>query len=442
MGPAGPAVRKLELPGPEMHPRSAFVGAVVEGTLRAVAFWNVNGVRKRIQDGSLRRYFQATADCVLVGIVEVKAPIEVLNECAGWRSLLEEFGFRAVAAHASADSCELKGVHGVLWLSRTPLRRVMMGMDMCPEWNDEGRFVAAETPWFVAVLAYVPCTDGSAERESRRDGFNKAFRKQMRRIKRNAGRQGKTVVVCGDLNVTGCDEDVGLGNTGVTNYTGVGASEVDREILGDLREMGLEDAYVQRNGPGYHTDGRHFTWEGQDTRWLRANGVPEKQRLDYFWVPREAVVATCEVLPDRWKSDHYPMRMSLAATTSHDDTLPTCRADASQVTALRSCVIPPGAHATRTTVTMAGLAAAIQRIECQIQETRTAAQVAEIRRNLLQADIRSLELAPCPEVVLRSTSKEGFQALLDTGARITLASEIVRKRCFAGAGMEACKVPS
>ena len=100
-----------------------------------VVSWNCNGVRSRLADGTLRKFFEKSSEAALVGLVEVKATAAILNGLKEWRDLLVEFGFDSCVAHFSRDVDNLRGLHGVMWLSRAPLCRGMSGADYLTHWR-------------------------------------------------------------------------------------------------------------------------------------------------------------------------------------------------------------------------------------------------------------------------------------------------------------------
>ena len=116
----------------------------------------------------------------------------------------------------------MRGAHGVAWFSKTPMERIMVGMEASPEWNDEGRFCAADLGWALVVLVYAPCTDGSEKRDNRRTLFCKAMRTEVGKIYKRAKRKGIPLLVCGDLNGVEGQHDVQMPGGG--EYTGPGAT--------------------------------------------------------------------------------------------------------------------------------------------------------------------------------------------------------------------------
>jgi exonuclease III len=423
-----------------MRARLALQSDIDDAAVSKIVMWNANGIRSRIRDGTLAEFLDKTHGAVLIGIVEAKANERMLNDNAEWRRLLGVHGITHWAAHFSRPTDRLKGLHGVLWLSRRPIHRLMSGRDHMGSWADEGRMVCVELPRIIAVLLYAPPDIGKHDK-ARRISFTEATGTFLKRVIKRAKRSKKAVLVCADVNAIEHAVDAGLGPH--ETYTGPGSLPWDTALFDLFRGQGLTDAYVRFHGPDYHVAGNHFTWEGKDTAFHARTGVPRRQRIDHFWTNMAAKdVLGCAVWADKYGSDHHPVTIT-TRTDRREPCIPASRPDARDLTALRDSVMFPEKSARHMRLS---IKEAMERLEKEGQEQATSKRLREIHRTLLGAQVRTDSDAEfsCPRVTLMTADRDrrprNINVLLDTGARVSLIHPDAVGRFFPNERVRECSL--
>jgi exodeoxyribonuclease-3 len=242
-----------------------------------VATWNVNGIRARA--AQVCEWLERDRPDV-VCLQELKAePAQIPEECklqdyhAFWHGLR---AYSGVSLHVKKDlSNEVRFEH--------------------PVFDMESRIVTAQVGGTVFASVYVP--NGGKSYPAKLD-----FLKSLIFWSRALHESGKSLVLCGDINIARSERDV---HPRERKPGIIGQRPEERELfeqlLGDrLVDVGRE-ADPQNDGL--------FTW------WPPWRNMRQRNigwRLDYLLVSRELAkhVDTCRVLAEVGTSDHAPVMMT------------------------------------------------------------------------------------------------------------------------------------
>jgi exodeoxyribonuclease-3 len=248
--------------------------------------WNVNGIRAAYKKGFLDWFSQENADVVCVQ--ETKAWAEQLVD-----ELRDPVGYMSYYAEA-----ERKGYSGVAIYTRSRPRDVRTGFGH-QKFDAEGRTLAADFGDFILYNVYFPNGKASKERLQYKMDFYEAFLNHMDELTR----QGRKVVVCGDVNTA--HHEIDLAHPKENEKTS-GFLPEEREWIDRFLQSGFVDAFrLFNSGPD------HYTWWDMRTR-ARDRNVG--WRIDYFYVSenlRESVTSA-GILADVLGSDHCPIDIALS----------------------------------------------------------------------------------------------------------------------------------
>ena len=241
-----------------------------------IATWNVNGVRAREAD--VHDFLLHDAPDVLC-LQEIKAsphqvPVSLFEIAGYWPYWHGHKGYSGVALLVSKASC--------------PVRPIFSH----PSFDDENRIVVVELGSLLIASIYVP-------------NGGKDFPAKMRFLEAMDGyvqaqhAAGKTLVLCGDLNVARTPIDV---HEKLRNPMQIGQTAEERALLERILSRGLTDL------------GRHFapTDEALFTWWAPWRQYRERNigwRLDYV-LPSESAfkrAKSCTAQRELGTSDHGPV---------------------------------------------------------------------------------------------------------------------------------------
>jgi exodeoxyribonuclease III len=247
--------------------------------------WNINGVRAALKKGLLDFMSKNAADVIC--LQETKAhPGDVAH--VAWPRGYELFW----------NSAEKKGYSGTAILTRVRPKAVTMGMDY-PAHDREGRIIKMEFADFTLINVYQPNSQRGLGRHSYRTReWDPAFLSFLEK----AGRTGKPVVFCGDLNVAHTEID--LANP-KSNRRNAGFTDEERANFSSLISRGFIDTFREfEAGPG------HYSWWSQMGD-CRARNIG--WRVDYFVASEKFKPALKRALihPDVMGSDHCPVGLEL-----------------------------------------------------------------------------------------------------------------------------------
>jgi exodeoxyribonuclease III len=254
--------------------------------------WNVNSIRRRLKVNfkEMVSTVKAIRPDVLV-LTEVRCQPADLQDNEHWVMFLRDTALRVVAQHSSANTRTLKGLHGVMTLSRRQPEEVMSGLEESRGDDDEeGRVTTTIFSWLMIVGWYVPCTPFAKKITF----LNRVLKHCQKLQKRFAD---KRLVIIGDTNITADDRDV-LKYRGGIDPRWPGCTKEERHKLYELlTKLGLTDAYRR-----LHRGRIRYTW-ASPRRWQG----PDKLRVDHVFVPRAVWITRCWVHGHAMGSDHKPV---------------------------------------------------------------------------------------------------------------------------------------
>lgn len=248
--------------------------------------WNVNGIRAAQRKGFVDWVSQIGPD--ILCIQETKASPEQLSE-----ELTAMPGY-----HVYFSSAERKGYSGVATYSNVKPQDVAHGLGI-EKFDNEGRILRMDYADFTLFNIYFPNGKNSEERLDYKMEFYDAFLEHLGQLKR----QGRNVVVCGDVNTAHKEIDLAR-------------PKPNEKISGFLPvERAWMDQWVSH---GYVDTLRMFNQEpGQYSWWDARGGGRSKNvgwRIDYFFVSESMKdkVTGAFIMPDVMGSDHCPIGIDLA----------------------------------------------------------------------------------------------------------------------------------
>ena len=273
--------------------------------------WNVNGIRAASRGEDFKSLFQGrVAD--IICLQEVKATPDQLDF---WQ--LNPEGFR------SYWHCAQKaGYSGVAIYTREEPLNIKEGLGI-REFDDEGRVIVAEFKDFHLINAYFP----NSQRDAARLPFKLSFCKAMKNYCDDLVMNGKSIVLCGDLNIAHQAIDLKNPKANEKNagylpeerawmsafLTGSPTSNSTSDPKGEQRPR----AYTGACTGAYIDTFRHFQpGPGHYSWWSYRPGVREKNigwRLDYH-VVNEGLgdrLVSAQILPHLRGSDHCPVTLEL-----------------------------------------------------------------------------------------------------------------------------------
>ena len=190
-----------------------------------------------------------------------------------------------------------KGYSGTAILSKREPLSVTYGIGL-PEFDGEGRVIAAEYEGFTLVTVYTPNSQRDLVRIDYRMAFEDAFRGYLETL-----REKKPVIVCGDMNVAHRPIDLKNAKSNVGN---AGFSYEERGKFAELLASGFVDTF------------RHFypDVEGAYSWWSYMFHARENNagwRIDYFLADERLIprLADSRILPEVQGSDHCPVELLL-----------------------------------------------------------------------------------------------------------------------------------
>jgi exodeoxyribonuclease III len=241
----------------------------------------------------------------VVALQEVKCQPKHLEKNQKWISFLEQTQMTVRSWHKSSDTPELKGLHGVMTLTRRGEKPTMTveGFAHRPvsSHEEEGRIATTVLDWAIIVNWYMPCSTVKAKLD-----FMQEVKKHCKTMRDSIGDR-TPIVVIGDTNIAIKDTDIqyyGRRKAGDTDHA---CSADERDSLQTfLKELELADSW--QDNPN---QGARFSWESP-RRWEG----PDKLRIDHVlipttWLPR---IEACRIHYDRMGSDHRPVILTLRET--------------------------------------------------------------------------------------------------------------------------------
>ncbi len=247
--------------------------------------WNVNGIRSVYSKGFVPWVMQSGPD--ILCLQETKAEAGQLKQ-----DLREIEGYSSYFASASK-----KGYSGVALYTRTEPDDIRYGLGL-PEFDHEGRVIIATYPKFMLYNVYFPNGKASAERLA----FKMAFYEAFLELLQAQAAQGRSLVVCGDVNTAHREIDLARPkeNEKVSGFLPEERAWIDRFLA-----AGFIDTFRMFNSAG-----GNYTW------WDLKSGARARNvgwRIDYFYVSANLapLVTDAFILPEVMGSDHCPIGIDL-----------------------------------------------------------------------------------------------------------------------------------
>ena len=248
--------------------------------------WNVNGLRAAQGKGFLEWLNQIQPDVLC--LQETKCHPDQLEE-----TLRAPDGYNTYWAAA-----EKKGHSGVALYSKTKPLSVQIGLGI-PEYDREGRTIAADYGDFVLIGAYFP----NGSRDHSRVPYKMAYKTDFLAFCNALRAQGKAVVFCGDVNTSHQEIDLARPRQ---NQTTTGFLPEERAWIDEIVAQGYVDTYRAM----YPQQAGTYSW------WSYIGGARARNagwRVGSFFV-RPGFVAHgtgAAIPPDITGSDHCPVSLKL-----------------------------------------------------------------------------------------------------------------------------------
>lgn len=247
--------------------------------------WNVNGIRAVLGKGFLEWLHGENPD--ILCLQETKASPDQLSD-----ELLSIDGYRAYFS-----SAEKKGYSGVALYTREDPVSVAEGMGI-PQFDTEGRVLAADYGAFILYNVYFPNGKASDERLRYKMDFYDAFLAHVE--KKRA--EGRDIIVCGDVNTAHKAIDLARPKE---NETISGFLPEERAWIDRFLSAGYVDTFrAFDSGPD------NYTW------WHFRSRARERNvgwRIDYFYVSESFMkhITDAFILPEVTGSDHCPIGITV-----------------------------------------------------------------------------------------------------------------------------------
>ena len=248
--------------------------------------WNVNGIRAVHKKGLFLDWLESEQPDVLC-LQETKA-----HEAQLPGALTEVAGY-----HSWFSTPERKGYSGVALYTKQEPRSVSFGLGV-ERFDNEGRTVVADFDDFVLLGIYFPNGKRSADRLRYKMEFYDAFLDYVEKLRR----EGRNVVVCGDVNTAHKEIDLARPKE---NEKISGFLPEERAWMDTFLEQGYVDTFRQ-----FNQEPNNYSWWDTMTR-ARERNVG--WRIDYFFSDADFAsnLADGFILPDVMGSDHCPVGIEI-----------------------------------------------------------------------------------------------------------------------------------
>ncbi|KYJ85992.1 exodeoxyribonuclease III [Sulfurovum riftiae] len=246
--------------------------------------WNVNGIRAVEKKAALKWIDEAEVD--FLGLQEIKAEADQIPE-----SIFErDYKFQSI------NSSSKKGQSGVA------LYTDVKGLAMCCEHVDildEGRI----NEYHFGDIAYFNVYFPNGQRNEERLAYKLAFYDRFLAHINELRSQGRSIVVCGDVNTAHRSIDLARPKA---NEDTSGFLPVERAWMDRLIENGYIDTFRHVHGD---IEERYSWWSYRAGARSRNVGW----RIDYFFVSDDlkGKIVDADILDDVMGSDHCPVKLVL-----------------------------------------------------------------------------------------------------------------------------------
>jgi len=253
-------------------------------SLRLIS-WNVNGIRASHKKGLLDWFKKENPD--ILCLQETKAhPDQLVDE------LKNVDGYNSYFS-----SAEKKGYSGVVIYTKHKPVNIQHGIAI-KKFDSEGRFVITEFNEFVLFNIYFPNGKASPERLKYKMDFYDAFLKHCKKLLK----QGKKIVVCGDVNTA--HKEIDLARPKENSQTS-GFLPEEREWIDKFLAAGFMDTFRI-----FNQEPENYTWWDMVTR-ARERNVG--WRIDYFYASENLKnnIKSASIHSSVMGSDHCPIELEL-----------------------------------------------------------------------------------------------------------------------------------
>jgi exodeoxyribonuclease III len=248
--------------------------------------WNVNGFRAVYKKGFMEWMHSENPD--ILCLQETKA-----DESQIQKELKDVKGY-----HSIFCSAERKGYSGVAIFSKQKPISVTKGFGH-DRFDTEGRTLVAEFPGFVLCNVYFPNGGSGPERLQYKMDFYAHFMAFTSGLKK----QGKSVIVCGDVNTAHMEIDLARpkANANVSGFL-----PQERAWLTEFLSSGFIDSFRQ-----FNNNPDQYSW------WDMKSGARARNvgwRIDYFLVSEDLKrnLKDAFIMPQVLGSDHCPVGIEIA----------------------------------------------------------------------------------------------------------------------------------
>jgi exodeoxyribonuclease-3 len=247
--------------------------------------WNVNGIRAVQKKGFLQWFLREDPDVLC------------LQETKAERSQLDDELVNVPGYTSFWCSAEKKGYSGVAVYTKTIPKAVEYGLGKS-EFDSEGRTLILDLDTFVLFNIYYPNGGAGNKRVPFKMAFYDQFLKRVEKLRR----EGRHVVICGDVNTA--HEEIDLARP-KENQKNTGFLPEERAWVTRFLEAGYVDTFRH-----FHKDGGHYSW------WDYKTAARERNvgwRIDYFFVDQGSVpmLKRAFILKDVQGSDHCPVGIEI-----------------------------------------------------------------------------------------------------------------------------------
>jgi exodeoxyribonuclease III len=255
-----------------------------------IATWNVNSIRTRLDHA--------------VNWLETN-PVDVL--CLQETKVVDEMfpQERFLDLGCQVYIYGQKSYNGVALISREPLENVQMGFgavlpeNLVGDLDDQKRVITGVCNGVQVVDLYVP--NGSAI-DSEKYVYKLRWLKVLKEYLQVLLERSPNLLVCGDFNIA--LEDIDIHNPKGREKQ-VMATDVEREALRKVLELGLKDAFRK-----FNTEGGQFSWWDYRSAGFQRNAG---WRIDHHYLTADlyerAIACTIDIEPRKLEqpSDHTPV---------------------------------------------------------------------------------------------------------------------------------------
>ena len=247
--------------------------------------WNVNGIRAGHKKGLLDWFKIEKPD--MLCLQETKAhPDQLVDELKNVEGYNSYF-----------SSAEKKGYSGVVIYTKHKPLNVQHGIGI-KKFDSEGRFIITEFEEFILFNIYFPNGKASPERLQYKLDFYDSFLKHCKKLLK----QGKKIVVCGDVNTA--HKEIDLARPKENSKTS-GFLPEEREWIDKFLAAGFIDTFRM-----FNQEPENYTWWDMVTR-ARDRNVG--WRIDYFYASESLKnnIVSASIHSSVMGSDHCPIELVL-----------------------------------------------------------------------------------------------------------------------------------